>query len=122
VKISIIIVSAIICVVVGEVGTAALLGTVSAELTGNLFGNVMIPLIGTIVTLQALLLQKIYRNSPVRHSAVFTITFAGVYASILSALGNPQADIVTYGLISVGCSVVVLGLFWTLSWRKPSTT
>ncbi|MDA1077187.1 MAG: hypothetical protein O3A63_20940 [Proteobacteria bacterium] len=117
-KTAIIIICSIICVVLSETAVITLLGNVPFELTGNLFRNVVPPVVLTVVAAQALLLGRIYRQKPILYPLMFTTGFCASYILALAALGNPHTDIITYATIVLGSCAVVLGLFWTYRWRK----
>lgn len=91
-----------------------------AEVTASLFMLVPTPIVAGMVAIQALLLARIYRPSPLLLPAIYIGVFAAVYAFWLSRLFNPPADIARYVLVILLVGSAVFGIIGRVYWRRSA--
>ena len=91
-----------------------------AEVTANLFILIPAPIVAVMVTIQALLLARIYSRRPLLLPSIYLGVFAAVYAFLLSRFFNPPADILRYVIVILVVGSAVFGLLWQFIWRRQA--
>ena len=88
------------------------------DLTNDFFITLVLPSVAIVVALNALILWKVFSQRTGPRIAIYTATYTLAYASLLSTMNNPLADIATYLAIVLVTAPFVLGAFYLLFWRE----
>jgi hypothetical protein len=86
------------------------------DLTANYFLMVVLPAALVLHFLMALLLWKAFEPSPKTGGAVYLGTHITAQVIELSYLGNPLADVVSYGLVLLLSGSLILFVFNRYFW------
>ena len=87
------------------------------DLTGNFFMTLVLPSVAIVVTLNALILWKVFSRRTGLRSAIYAATYALAYLGVLANFNNPPGDIATYVAIVLIAAALILGGFYALFWR-----
>ncbi len=123
-KLAVVIVAGLLSVVLGEITMTTWLDLSGRflDVTGNFWLQGIVPVVFTVVTIQALLLWPIYRADPVKYGIAYAATYALCNAIELSFLSSPIADIATYVVTDLAIAVLVIGVLNQLFWKTPRAT
>ncbi len=123
-KLAVVIVAGLLSVVLGEITMMTWLDLSGRflDVTGNFWLQGIVPVVFTVVTIQALLLWPIYRADPVKYGIAYAATYALFNAIELNFLSNPIADIATYVVTDLAIAVLVIGVLNQLFWKTPRAT
>ena len=118
-KIALVVLVAILSVALSEVGLFIWLRASSRlmDITGSFFLRGVLPVELIVVTLQTLVLWKVYRSAPLRYGLIYAGTYALLHCVFLQRLNNPPADLARYLATDLGVTALIIGGCWLLFWR-----
>lgn len=119
-KIALVLLAAILSVALSEVGLFAWLRLNSRwmDITGSFFLRGVVPVELIVVTLQTLVLWRVYRSAPLRYGLIYGGTYALLHGFMLQRFNNPPADLARYLVTDLGATALVIGGCWLLFWRR----
>ncbi len=123
-KLAVVIFVGLVSVLGGEIAMTTWLDLTDRfmDVTGNFWLQGIVPVVFTVVLVQALLLWPIYRADPVKYGIAYAAAYALCNALELNFLGNPIADIATYVVTDLAIAVLVIGVLNQLFWKTPRAT
>ena len=120
-KLAAVIVAGVLSVLLGEITMMTWLSISDRfmDVTGNFWLQGIVPVVFTVVLVQALVLWPIYRSNPLRYGIAYAATYTVFNAVELTMLSNPVADIATYVVTEIALVAIVIGGFNQLFWKAP---